>query len=259
MKLKTTLVLSFALLALPQIATAQKKPEAAKQPAPVLNPPAPKDAAAVPTPPAEPAVPAPPPEVVSPGAPTPGQEMPAAPVNPHLFGLHAAVGLPHPLSVGFNYVHPSKIFSVEANAGSFGLTQDGVDAKMSNMELGLRWHPFMGAFYLGANLGQRTISAQKTEDVSGTSVTGKAEVKSSYLAPHVGWMWGMGGSGFFVSMDIGVVSPSGVTTSFTSDVPAILQNDPDYIKLEKEVNDEGDKLGNTTLPMLTLLKIGYLF
>lgn len=177
----------------------------------------------------------------------------------HLFGLHAALGVPHPLRAGLVYVHPSQVFSVEANFGAYGIDVSGVKAKMNNMELGLRWHPFMGSFYVGALLGNRSMELEKTEDISGQSIAMKAEIKSSYIAPNLGWMWGADDGGFFASMDLGILSPSGVSSTFSSNADAAVQTTDDYKKLDKDVRDAGKTIGETALPLWTLVKIGWLF
>lgn len=177
----------------------------------------------------------------------------------HLLGLHAALGLPHPLRAGLVYVHHSHIFSVEANYGAFSVDASGVTAKMNNMELGLRWHPFMGSFYVGALVGNRKLDLEKKEVISGQDIAMKAEVKSNYIAPNVGWMWGADDGGFFASMDLGLLSPSGVTTTFSSNADAAVQTTPEYVQLDKDVRDAGNKLGEISLPMWTLVKLGWLF
>jgi hypothetical protein len=181
----------------------------------------------------------------------------------HLFGVHASVGLPHPVNFGLNYMHSSRIFSSEISTGSYSLKVSGVDVKLENLELALRWHPFAGAFFVGGLLGNQKITAVKTELVTdgivSANVTGTAEVKSNYLTPHLGWFWGMDDGGFFVSFDIGLQTPSGVSTTFSSDVPAALQSHADYVQLEADVKDEGNKVGNMSLPYMTLLKLGWMF
>lgn len=204
----------------------------------------------------------PPAPTEAPPAPPVAQETPPptpVPSARHYFGLHGALGLPHPLTYGLNYVHPSQIFSAELSMGAYSMTVDGVAVKMDNTEVGLRWHPFTGSFYVGALLGQRKIVGEKTEVISGQSITATIDVKSSYAAPHVGWMWGMDDGGFFVSMDLGVVSPSGATSTVASNADAIIQATQEYQDLKKDVEDQGKKIGETTLPLWTLLKIGYLF
>lgn len=237
--------------------TAETKPETPPAPAePEIIPP---ETQSAPIPPPAPVVKPDPAPIAAPAT-EPVVETPQSTSSgSHLFGLHAAVGLPHPLSAGLNYVHSSKIFSVEANVGSYKMTVDDVDAKLSNMEVGVRWHPFMGSFFLGALFGNHTIDAEKTEVINGQSITAKAQVKSSYLSPHFGWMWGMASSGFFMSMDFGVMNPSGATATFESNADAAIQATSDYQKLETDVVDQGEKLGKQSLPMWTMLKLGWLF
>ena len=45
----------------------------------------------------------------------------------------------HPARVGIDYVMASRMFSFEANVGSYSLTVSDVKAKMTNAEIGLRW------------------------------------------------------------------------------------------------------------------------
>lgn len=177
----------------------------------------------------------------------------------HLFGLHAALGVPHPLRVGLTYVHPSQLFSFEANYGTFSIGVDGASAKMNNMELGLRWHPFLGSFYVGALLGNRMISVEKKEVISAQDIAMKAEIKSNYLAPNLGWIWGADDGGFFASMDLGLIMPSGVSSSFSSNADGAVQATAEYQQLDKDVRDIGKKIGETSLPMWTLVKLGWLF
>lgn len=193
--------------------------------------------------------------------PKPPTQMPAEKAgSPHYYGLHAQAGLPHPVSFGLNYVHSSGLVSAEFNMGSFNITSSGVKVGMSHLQLGVRWHPFMGSFFLGANFGQRTIMGESTETINTIPVTAKVEVKSNYLMPHLGWMWGVADGGFFLGMEIGYLSPSGVNTTLSTNV-----NDPlvtgtqEYRDLEKDVKDAGDALGAIGLPTFTLLKLGWLF
>lgn len=196
-------------------------------------------------------------------APPPRAEKPIAPSADggaeHLFGLHAALGFPHVGSVGLNYVHPSHYFSAELSTGAFSVTLSDIKTKIQNNEVALRWHPWAGSFYLGALLGNQKITSEKTEVVSGQSATGKAEVKSNYLTPVFGWMWGGQSSGFFTSMEFGYQSPSSVKTSFSSDADPAVQATQDYRDLENDVTTKAHDYGNMGLPHVVLLKIGWLF
>lgn len=188
------------------------------------------------------------------------QTVPSTPGVPHYFGVHAAAGLPHPVSFGLNYLHSSGMFSAELNTGSFNMKADDVSIGMNHMQVGLRWHPFMGAFFVGANVGQRSINGEKTETINTIPVTAKVEVKSNYVMPQLGWMWGAQNGGFFMALEFGFLSPSGVETTLTTNVndPMVI-NDPEYRKLEEDVKKAGNDLGNIGLPSLSLLKLGWLF
>lgn len=177
----------------------------------------------------------------------------------HLFGAHAALSVPHPLTLGLDYVHSSRFFSMGAATGQFGLTVSDVKVNIKNTELALRYHPWAGSFYIGAIYGNQNVTAEKTEVIQGQSITGKADVKSNYITPNVGWLWGAQNSGFFMSMELGFQSPSNVKTEFSSNADVFIQAQPEYKELEKDVIKQGDDLGNMGLPHLVLMKIGWLF
>lgn len=181
----------------------------------------------------------------------------------HLFGLHASLGVPHPINFGLNYVVPNRLFSFEVSTGSFGITVSDVELKLQNTEFAARWHPFYGSFFVGALLGNQKITGKKTETVTSGMISqdvhAEVEVKSNYVTPQIGWMWGTDGGGFFAMIELGFQSPSGVKSEFSSDVDPALQNTEEYAKLKKDVEDGGDKIGKSVLPQLALLKIGWLF
>lgn len=181
--------------------------------------------------------------------------------NEHLFGIHAALAVPHPLSFGANYVHSSHLFSAEFSMGSFGGTFSDTKVKLQNTEVALRWHPWAGSFYLGAIYGNQKITAEKTEYIAAAAqnVNAKVDVKSNYLTPHFGWAWGAQSTGFFSSIEFGYQSPAGVKTDFSTDAAGAAQATQDYKDLEKDVREQGDNIGNMGLPHMVLVKIGWLF
>lgn len=235
----------------------EQKTEAVTEAPPVIEPSAPIE------PTAEFTKPTTAPEAAEPATPTTPAALPNEPATTvggsHLFGLQAALGVPHPLRAGLVYMHPNQLFSAELNYGAFSIGVDAATAKMSNYELGLRWHPFAGSFYAGALIGSRTLSVEKKEIIQTQDIVMKAEIKSNYLAPNIGWMWGADNGGFFASMDLGVLLPSSVNTTFSSNADSTIQQTSDYIKLDKDVRDVGNKLGEVTLPLWTLVKLGWLF
>lgn len=202
-----------------------------------------------------------------PAAPAPTEEKTAAAPGehgaPHYFGLHAALGLPHPITYGVDYVHSSGYFSAGFSVGSYSAKSEDVDVSLANSDLALRWHPFAGAFYLGVMVGKQTITAKKAETVTNGIITetvnAEIKVESNTMTPHLGWMWGVSDGGLFVSFDLGMQNPSGVTTTFTTDAPPTVTGSQDYRDLEDDVKKKGNDIGNTSLPYIGLLKIGYLF
>lgn len=212
------------------------------------------EAAAVPTTPMTGA-----PEAAAPTTPAETKPYTAAAGSPHLFGLSAAVGLPHPMRLGFDYVHSSRLFSIGAAYGAFSISAADVKLAMTNMELALRWHPFSGSFFLGALLGNHTISAEQSKIISSSNITGKLEVKANYAAPYMGWMWGGASTGFFAGLDFGFMSPSGVTSTFTSNAGAPIVATTDYQTMESDIRKAGDAFGAIGVPMFTLLKLGWMF
>ena len=181
----------------------------------------------------------------------------------HLFGLHGSLGLPHPINFGLNYVHSSRVWSAEFSTGSFRQTISDAKIGIDNTEIALRWHPFAGSFFVGALYGQQKVTASMTDDiVSGMityNVTATGEVKSNYVTPHLGWMWGHDDGGFFATFELGYQSPSNVKVSVTSDAPSAAQALPEYQELEDDAQSDAEKYGKMSLPYLALLKIGWLF
>lgn len=178
----------------------------------------------------------------------------------HHVGVHGALGLPHPLNYGLTYVHPSQTFSAQISTGSYSQTVDAIDFKLDNTEIGLRWHPWASSFFVGALFGQQKVNAKKTESITlYGDVTAVGEVKSNYITPHVGWMWGLHNAGFFFSFEVGYQSPFDVKIDLSSDAPALAQQTPDYQRLERQVRDDAEKYGKMGLPYVALLKLGWLF
>ncbi len=177
----------------------------------------------------------------------------------HYFGFHGQLALPNPLNAGLTYLHSSKMFSFELETGSLALKVSGVDVDFKNTALGFHWHPFAGSFYLGALVGNRVLSGKKMEVISSVPITATVEVKSNYVTPVLGWLWGLSEGGFFFGTELGYQSPSGVTTSLTSNADTTIQATNEYKTLEKDVRDAGNKLGEIGLPHFVLIKLGWLF
>lgn len=175
------------------------------------------------------------------------------------FGPNAAFGIPHFTTYGFDVVMPNGFLSFGFNTGNFEGKSGDVKIGLKTQDLAVRLHPFSGSFYLGAAFGNQTLYAQQSQTISTIPVTLKVNIKSSYMIPHIGWMWGIKDGGFFFSTELGMQSPSGVKTDLETDADAAIKATADYQDLEKEVTDMGDKIGKIGLPFLTLVKMGWLF
>lgn len=152
------------------------------------------------------------------------------------------------------------VFGVGLEARVLNLVGVGVDynlfptIKAGDVKVGFhdlsvagRVFPWKGRFYLGAALGQRSFLAKATDSLSGQEA--KVEVKSTYLAPELGWRFVWGG-GFFMGIDLGyqiILSPKTTLTA-----PAAV--DP---TTRKDVEDAGREIGKIGLPILSLLQLGF--
>ena len=193
----------------------------------------------------------------------------------NLYGFHADLNVPHILNYGVDFWNSSRTISVAASFGGYSQsgvgksgTDTGFDLKISNYEMALRYHPFQSAFYMGAILGQHTLTVEKTATYTylgqsrTTTITGK--INASYVTPHIGWLWKADG-GFTFGMDLGYLVPFGATKSIDE---GSIKNDPlygnissqsDYIDNRKSLDDQADKYGKTGLPFIALLRFGWLF
>ena len=169
--------------------------------------------------------------------------------------------IPHPLSVGLEARVAEGMIGFSLHKGllpSFKVDQS--DVKMDSFDIGVKIHPFKGSFYVGALMGDQKVSVEREETINGQSVHVKAEVKGKYFTPHVGWQWGLPG-GLFLGMQLGwqinTEARTGVSTD--QDNNPLVTSHPEYQKAKDDVIKTGDDLGNTSLPNVGLLQVGWLF
>ncbi|HYS79905.1 MAG TPA: hypothetical protein VEM76_04315 [Anaeromyxobacteraceae bacterium] len=155
---------------------------------------------------------------------------------------------------------PTPAFGVEAKfmnlvGASFDygfipdVTLSNVTVGMKNWSIGAKVYPFHGSFFLGAAFGGRSFTGSKIDDSTGTPLKATVDVSSTYLAPEIGWRW-VRNSGFFMGMDLGwqfVVSNSTTLTA-----PAGVSQ-----STRQDVQDKGNQLGRSGLPILGLLQVGF--
>lgn len=215
-------------------------------------------------------------------APVEKKSYPSSNSDPHRFGLHADINVPHILNYGLDYVHPSDWFSGAINFGGYSLAglakstdiPNGLDIKIANQELMLRMHPLQGSFYLGLGYGNHTVTVETKQKITVTSpIAGSAdveisdEIKANYLLPHIGWAWRLP-LGLTFGLDIGYLSPIDPRVELKSKVtnisnPAITSSDvestDEYKNARRDLISKSEQAGKAGLPYFTVFRIGWLF
>ncbi len=181
-----------------------------------------------------------------------------------LWGVYGGLGLPHGLSGGLEFLHQSKRWSTAIELGAFGFKPDDED-KDSKDEFGLasfevtgRYHPAAGSFYVAASVGKQAVFARRTQTFLSEEVTPEVTLDNTFASPKFGWFWQFN-SGINFGVELGAQIP------LTTDVKikdgttnALILNDPEYIKIKKDVNDLAERLGKQVLPV-ALVRFGYAF
>lgn len=164
-------------------------------------------------------------------------------------GLQAGFGVPFVTQGGLTYYFSENV-GLDLGYNMLDLTVGDAKAKLTMPEIVLKWHPFSGAFFLGAGAGQEKLEATATD--AATSLQAKAEVTATTGIAKLGWMWGSGDGGLWFGMDAAYIVPSGGDVKITSPLPS---TDQAY----KDVEDAGKKFGKTSYMNLTFARLGFIF
>lgn len=170
------------------------------------------------------------------------------------------IDVPHPAQVGIEARLLDGYLGLSLHKGFMpAIDVDKYNVKLDNMDVGVKFHPWQGSFYVGVLMGNQEVVVKGSEEIQNTNVDFEAKVKSTYVTPHIGWQWRFN-SGVFLGMHLGWQISSGAKTSLThSPNDPILQADPEYQQTKKDIEDQGNQIGNTSLPNVGLLQIGYMF
>lgn len=166
-------------------------------------------------------------------------------------GIHTGLGIPYVSQYGLNYtMGPSWTLNVQYN--NLDLSIGDAKTQLQMPEVGVQWHPFAGAFFIGLGVGQQTLSISASDVASGAKAS--ADVNSTTTVAKLGWMWGKADGGLWFGMDIAFISPSGSEVDIET-TNGLGQNTQEY----KDVEEAADQFGKTAYSNITFARLGYLF
>ncbi len=166
------------------------------------------------------------------------------------WGLNVGVGFPFVTQAGVNYIaSPDLTFYAAYNALNVDVGTAKVDLTLP--EVGLLYHPFSGAFFVGLAIGQESLGVSSTDVTTG--ITARADVDALTAAARLGWMWGKSNGGFWAGVDASFINPMGADVSVTA--PGLPTTAQEY----RDVVEAAEKFGETAYFNITFLRIGYIF
>ena len=171
------------------------------------------------------------------------------------------IDVPHPAQVGLDARLLDGYLGLSVHKGLMpAVNIDKYDVKLDNSDIGIKFHPWQGSFYVGALMGSQEVSFKGVEEIKGQIVNIQGKVKSKYLTPHVGWQWRYD-SGFYMGIHLGWQISSEAKTSISAASPNLnlLENTQEYKDAKKDLEDQGNDLGNKALPSVGLFQIGWMF
>lgn len=168
-------------------------------------------------------------------------------LGPVRLGLFAGVGAPSILSGEVL----AKIGDYVGIAGDYGVLPKlkipiqggGVEAQGSSMSVALRIYPLREALFIGAAVGQQSLSASESASAYGLSQASSFDAKAVYLAPQIGLMHRFS-FGLALGCDLGVRFPVSASATASADLPDTMNSVMRY-------SQKG------VVPELNLLRLGY--
>ena len=162
-------------------------------------------------------------------------------------GAIGGVGFPRPLAVeGLVQIERTVGLGLEYSALPT-ITTSNVEVAYWAVAGDVRWFFMRGPFFIGMKLGMQHLAARAAMTVSAYTVTERMTAETWFVNPRIGALWTFK-PGFTVGLDAGVQLP--ITTSLTSTLPTSL--------LPSEVTTTANALGNSVLPTIDLLRLGFL-
>ena len=173
-------------------------------------------------------------------------------------GALAGVSFPRPLSVeGLVKLERAVAVGVEYSTLP--------DLTVSNVQVGCwaiagsaRFFPFRGPFFVGLRAGRQHLLATAAVSAYGYSAPVGLSVDTTFLAPQVGFMWTWS-PGITLGIDAGLQVPLASQSSSTlqATVPTVAQ--PYVTSARQSAENVAKTVGQTPLPTIDLIRVGFLF
>lgn len=174
----------------------------------------------------------------------------------HAYGVNVGLGIPRLGNAGFSFLSSNHMLSAELGLGYLNGKSGSTDLRASNVDAALRYHPWNSAFFVGAAIGDQQLSGESSGTVNGQQVAGTVDIKTTYVTPQFGWLWGGWDKGFFTQLNLGWQHPMKADVSYTT--TATNTTTPEYQDFERDVRDAAKKIGEDGLPA-AMIKIGWLW
>ena len=167
-------------------------------------------------------------------------------------GVLGGVGFPRPLALE-GLVRVERLIGAGVEYSLLPAIEiSGARASLWALAGDLRVFPFRDAFFVGLRAGYQQMAASATVTVDGVgSAAVAAEVATTFINPRVGFLWTWE-PGIALGVDAGVQLPLGseVTTDMPSYATGTIVGD--------ELIEIAHDLGQTTVPTIDLLRIGFM-
>ncbi|MBX3016737.1 MAG: hypothetical protein KF767_02520 [Bdellovibrionaceae bacterium] len=172
------------------------------------------------------------------------------------YGINAGLGVPRLGNFGLTYLSSNHTLSAELGGGYLDAKSGSTQLRASNVEAALRYHLWNDSFFVGAAIGDQKLKGESSGDVNGQQVAGTVDIKTTYVTPQIGWLWGGWDKGFFTQLNLGWQHPLNSRVDYTT--TAANTATPEYQDFERDVRDAAKKIGEDGLPAV-MIKIGWLW
>jgi hypothetical protein len=202
-----------------------------------------------------------------PPSPAPTRDRPSAETDAHAdssaaehvkVGALAGVSFPRPLSIE-GIVKLERAIAVGAEYSSLpDLTISSVQVGCWAVAGSARVFPFRGPFFIGLRAGRQHLRASASVSAYGYNAPVGLSVDTTFLNPQLGLLWTWS-PGITLGVDAGLQVPlsSQSSSAFQGTVPTIAQ--PYVTSARHDAENVAKAIGQTPLPTLDLIRVGFLF